>query len=181
MQRYCINCGAPILEGAEVCGKCGATIGQPSKKQTMPQSNQPGQTSPMPQQYSSLQPNKINYKIIIAIIAIIAIIVVIVVVLFMFVGGADSRFVGQWEQDYGYGSTVIWEFKSDGSLKLGSEELMMEMGDWSVNGNQLCIDASSIYSGLVAGSSCVNFEFSNNGNTLTLSQSGTDAVVLTKK
>ena len=56
----------------------------------------------------------------------------------------------------------------------------MEVGTWSVKGDQLCIEYSSAYSSMGAIDSCVDFEFSNDGNTLTMTQSGVP-VTLTKK
>jgi hypothetical protein len=117
-----------------------------------------------------MQPRKSNKKLLVALIAIIAVVIVVLIVLILLtgvIGGADSRFVGRWEQE---GSTsysrVVWNFQSDGTLELTTTSYgastTVNMGNWEVRGSQLC-GASTSFS-----SECINFEFSNNGNTLTL-------------
>lgn len=56
----------------------------------------------------------------------------------------------------------------------------MDVGTWSVSGNQLCIDPSLQW-GESSIKVCYNFEFSNNGNTLTLILAGQEYTILTKK
>ncbi len=124
---------------------------------------------------------KSNKGLIIAIIAIVVVIIVVVLAVVLLLGGSDSRFVGEWEQDSGYGMAVTWNFKSDGKL----EVMGMEVGTWSVSGDELCLEFGSEWAELAGGDpsdlkQCVDYEFSDGGNTLTLTQDGVP-VVLTKK
>ena len=186
MVRFCEECGAELKEGASFCAKCGATVAQaPTPAQPTQQPVQPttppiqdyGQT----QAYPPMQPRKSKKGLIIALLAIVIIVVLVLAVFFLVIGTADGRFVGQWEQDMGYGEmTMTWDFQSNGKLKVGTAGMMIEIGSWSVEGNKLCLEVSSTVSGLPKGKSCVDFEFSNNGNTLTLTQAGIPQV-LTKK
>jgi hypothetical protein len=60
----------------------------------------------------------------------------------------------------------------------------IEMGTWSVSGDQLCLEFGGSQWAEFAGgedlNQCVDYEFSDGGNTLTLTQNGVP-VTLTKK
>ena len=179
MSKYCPSCGTEVKEGYKFCLSCGVQLkdasAQPPPVQTQAP---PPQEAGQPQTYVPMQPKKTNMKFIGMLIAIIVIIIVVVAVVLLFLGGGgatDSRFVGEWEQFSDY-TTVTWEFKSGGDLNIMS----IKMGSWSVSGDKLCITPSSEWGGSTA-QVCYNFEFSNDGNTMTLSLAGVEYTTLTKK
>ena len=92
----------------------------------------------------------------------------------------DEGFRNKWEQyDEGLAS-FEWTFNGDGSLEI----MGFEIGSWSVKDNKVCLRADEVWEYIPQGSSdeiCYNFEFSDGGNTLTLSIEGSDLTVLTKK
>ncbi len=191
MTKFCTKCGAPLAEGIKFCTSCGAGIEQPSTpaETTQPTSEQPTGYTPMP------SPNKSNMKIIAAILTVIIAIVIVLVVVFVFLdvdlngdnngsgGTADSRFVGEWEYSSG-GVTGSYNFKSDGKLAISMSGVGLgDIGTWSVSGDQLCIEFSSEWAELAGGeglNQCIDYEFSDGGNTLTLTETGGSPVVLTK-
>ena len=180
MPSYCPSCGAVVKEGSNFCLSCGAKLQKDDTVQTQQPTQSPAtqqQIYTQPQPITPMQPKKTNMKIIVGIIAIIVVVIVVALVIILFIGGGatDSRFVGEWEQFNDYIS-VTWNFKSGGSLEI----MDIGAGTWSVNGDKLCINPSSQYGGMT-GEMCYNFEFSNDGNTLTLTLVGIETAILTKK
>jgi hypothetical protein len=117
-------------------------------------------------------------------IAIIAIIIVIAIVFIVFLGGGiDSRFVGVWEQSDNGFMPFDWTFNSDGSLEI----MGMNFANWNVKGNQICLKMkdNELWGEYIPEGSldevCYDYEFSNGGNTVSLSLDGSDFIVLTKK
>ena len=194
MAKFCTKCGAQLTEGAKFCTSCGANIEQPSTPEKTPQT-----TSSQPTNYTPMPPKpKSNMKIIGAILAVIIAVVIVLVVVFMFLdldlggsddnngssgGTADSRFVGEWYMDTGYGN-MTYNFKSNGNLAISMYETVLgDVGTWTVSGDQLCIEFNSQWAELAGGedlSQCIDYEFSDGGNTLTLTQNGSSPTVLTK-
>jgi len=194
MGRYCPGCGSEIKEGSKFCQSCGTQIqsdtkintfedqvAQPQTQQT-PSAQFPQQTSAPAQQqigqtqaYAPMTPKKAYNKIIASVVVIIVVIVFISIIYFLFLsGGSDSRFVGDWEQVGAY--PAIWTFNNDGSF----ESMGFEVATWRINGNQICIKPNEMWEGFTT-EMCYDFEFSNNGNTLTLSSNGFEFAKLTKK
>ncbi|HUS99429.1 MAG TPA: hypothetical protein VMY59_03825 [Candidatus Thermoplasmatota archaeon] len=104
-------------------------------------------------------------KLILGILAIIVVVVIILIPVLYLLGGpgsfssADSRFVEEWEQNT-LGSPFLWKFNNDSTLQTGpSAGVMQNVGIWKVNGTQLCLYNATV---------CYTYEFSNNGNILTL-------------
>jgi len=177
MPKNCSSCGAEVKEGFKFCLSCGAQL-QAEAAQLPPAAPvPPPQNISQTQTYAPMQPKKTNMKLIGILIAVIAAVVIVALVVFLFIGGGatDSRFVGEWEQFSDYIS-VTWDFKSGGSLEI----MDIEAGTWSVSGDKLCVNPSSQWGGS-SGEMCYNFEFSDNGNTLTLTIAGVESAVLTKK
>jgi len=178
MSYYCPNCGVELIQGTKFCSACGKKVEQQliTHIQSQPQQQYEQQQSSTP---TSL-PRKSKKKLIIGALAIIiAVVIVLVIILFLLGGtGADSRFVGEWEQDLGFGGKFLWKFNSDSTLETGSSGgAMYNAGTWKVNGNQLYL-----YNNVVR----YTYELSNNGNTLTLNIFGNSfgypmSIVLTKK
>ena len=132
--------------------------------------------------------NKGNFFVHRPIVAmVIAIVIVIALALWFFVidGGADARFVGRWEveTDIDIGSyTMAYIFENNGKLKIDMGSGVIPIGKWSVDGDQLCMEAdasSEYYSGSVS-KNCVRYSFSNDNQQLTLYQDYGEPLVLTK-
>ena len=180
MPDYCPSCGSKVEKEHKFCLGCGAQLQseeqqipiQPQKQPTIQGSN-----------ISSMQPKKSNKILFISLIAIIALVIIVVLVVLLFTGGGviDNRFVGEWEQYDGEFITIDWNFKNDGSLEIMS----MDLATWNVKGNQLCIDTNEFWDQYMPEETfdevCYDFEFSDSGNTLTLSINGSEYSVLTKK
>jgi len=181
MVKYCPSCGAEVKEGSKFCLGCGAQLqaeaSAPQAAQTPPPvAPVPPPQQPVPQQaYAPVPPKKTNMKLIGGIIAIIVAIVIVVLVVFLFIGGATSNdFVGTWEvqsitedgeTDDLSGSDVDITFQSDGTYTASGAT-----GTWEFKNNKLYIISSSgsdEYDDLG-----LDYEFSNNKNSLTLSFSG---------
>jgi len=182
--KFCLNCGTQLGENSYQSTQTQAQTNSIDMQQGNNQATAPASPPPLsPQGYNQpMQSKSSNNKLIFAIIAIIVIVVVAAVVLLISggLGGTDSRFVGTWEQDAGYMS-IDWVFKSDGKLTI----MNMEIAEWSVNGDKLCIKADDAWvQSMPSGSdteTCYNYAFSDSGNTLTLSASGVSTTTLTKK
>ena len=167
----CTNCGAALKEGEKFCSGCGAKI----------EEHEASMTRQMPA-YTSQPAKKANKRLIIGIIAIIAIVIAVFLVLVIFSDGGDSRLVGTWEYEI-MGQSFQYVFNSDGTLEIGFGSLgySQEVGTWSNNGNQLCMDvlAEDIEGVGTSGEQCFTYSISSDGNTLTLTQYGTD-IIFTK-
>jgi hypothetical protein len=181
MSNYCSNCGAELINETKFCPTCGKKVEQQTitNKRLSPEQQSEQQTSTT---ISSTR--KSNKKLIIGILAIVIVAVIVAVIILFLLGGtvtfsgADSRIVGEWEQNLGSGGTFLWKFNSDSNLETGSSGgAMYNVGTWKVNGNQLYL-----YNNMVR----YTYELSNNGNTLTLNMFGNSSgypmnIVLTKK
>ncbi|UCF49739.1 MAG: zinc-ribbon domain-containing protein [Thermoplasmatales archaeon] len=187
MPNFCPSCGTKVEEGNKFCLSCGIQLQNtdtpPSNK---PNSQEPPATQQQPLEQSgitpAIQPKKSKNILFVSIIAIIAIVIIAVLVFIFLSGGVlDSRFVGEWEQYDAEFMTFDWNFKNDGSLEI----MGMDLATWSVKNNQLCISYDELWEEYIPEGSldevCYNFEFSDGGNTLTLSLNGSEFTVLTKK
>jgi len=193
MSKYCPKCGAEVTEGVKFCGSCGAkfegepwTIPEPMPAAPIPpppQQPQYVQPPPQPQGYATMPPKKSNAKLIGALIAVIVAVIIIAVVVFLFLGGADSRFVGTWEyEDPDTGMTFSYKFNGDGSLDVISGSDSLEIGKWSVSGDELCFELSqdNLWASSEQTNQCVKYSFSDGGTKLTLT-SDISSTTLTKK
>jgi len=181
MVNYCSDCGAELIEGSKFCSVCGKKVEQhpvtPIQSQLQQQDEQHQTSMPL-----STTP-KSRKKLIIGFSAIIVVVVIVLIFILYLLsgtgsfGGADSRFVGEWEQNT-LDSPFLWKFNSDSTLETGSSGgAMNNVGTWKVNNTQLYLYNDTV---------CYTYEFSNNKNTLTLNISGeSDSypvnLVLTKK
>jgi hypothetical protein len=181
MVNYCSDCGAELIEGNKFCPECGKKVEQqpvtPIQAQPQQQDEQPQTSIPL-----SKTP-KSRKKLIIGILAVIVVVIIVLIFIVYLLGGtssfggADNRFVGEWENNT-IDSPLLWKFNSDSTLtKESSGGTMNNVGTWKVNNTQLCLYNDTV---------CYTYQFSNNGNTLTLNISGeSDShpmnIVLTKK
>ncbi len=130
------------------------------------------------------QPKKSNMKLFGIIAAVIAVVVVIAVVLIMVLGsgGFDSdeeNFVGTWEYSI-MEMSVEYKFNSDNTLEIGSMGYTSEAGTWKVENGKLVLSMDSgMGQSIDAGT--YDYNFSNNGNTLTLSMNGAEVMKFNKK
>ena len=182
MAKYCSNCGAEIKKGNIFCAGCGTQIQAEAPVQTPPPQPTTPPVAPPPTQpqqpYTPMQTKKSNTGLIIgAIVAIVAIVVVLLLIFFVFGGnifggGSTSDFVGTWDLD-----TVIYDgetqstygsyltFEADGTYTAYGDE-----GTWSLSNNKLNINSAGGTSSM--SSLAMDYSFSNNKNTLTLSYAG---------
>jgi len=144
---------------------------QPQQTYQQPQQNYQQQTYGQTQPYMPKQ-KKSHTKLIIGLIAIIAVIIIVILLVFFVFGGSDDRFVGKWEQESVWGSSIVWEFESDGDFKLSGTKI----GTWEEKKGELCIDYTGSYTDI-----CYEYKFSNNEKTLELSSGGSTMVTLNKK
>ena len=189
MPNYCPSCGANLDESYKFCLSCGVKLdisGSNNKKDTN-RNEEPSNAPAAPNSQENIAPStqsrKSNKVLLMTIIAIIAILIIIVVVVFVFNGDGviDSRFIGEWEQTDGEFMKIDWTFKSDGSLEIMS----MDLASWIVKGNQLCFNTNEFWDDFMPEGSldevCYDFEFSNGGNTVTLSIDGSENTILNRK
>ena len=166
MATFCMKCGAEVPEGVKFCMKCGTPVGQaPIQQQPTYQPQQP--------YYSQTQPmlGGMNTKLILGIVLAVVAIVIILLVVFLVLGGVDSRFVGEWEDQYG----TKLEFCSDSTFNIGGTEV----GTWEVKNDQVCFKAKTGIEG-TGWDDCWDFKFSDNGKTLKLTK-GLYSSTFTKK
>ena len=102
-----------------------------------------------------------NTKLLLGIIIAVVAIVIVLLVVFLVVGGADSRFVGKWEDQYG----PKLEFCSDITFKIGGTEV----GTFEVKGDQVCFKAKTRIEG-TGWDDFWDFKFSDNGKALKLTK-----------
>jgi len=197
MAKFCTKCGAPITEGVKFCPKCGAAIGQtqaapqptappqqPSVQQQQPayqpqQPQQPyyGQTQP----YASM-PGKSNKKLIIGVVVAVIAIIIVLLVVFLLLGGADSRFVGEWEYDSGFGGKMNIKFNSDSTAELGyNGEYTSGKAKWHLEGEKICFEPADASDWDYYEDMCIKFKFSDSNNKLTLDWPGLGETTFTKK
>ena len=167
MTDHCSDCGAELIEGSKFCTECGKTVEQQPVASEQPQPPQQEAPQQIPEEppKKKKQPRK---KMLIGVFIIIAV-VIVGLVLFMYLQGGNSprsntdiRFVGEWAENP-HGSPFIWTFNSGGTFGITPQPSPMMNGTWEVTGNQLCL-----YNNMV----CYTYEFSDNGNTLTLTRIG---------
>jgi zinc-ribbon domain len=181
MANYCSDCGAELINGNKFCPACGKKVEQQPETQIQAQPQQ--QDEQLQTSMPTSKAPKSRKKLIIGILAVIVVVVIVLIFILYLLGGtssfggADSRFVGEWEQNT-IDSPVLWKFNSDSTLtKESSGGMMNSVGTWKVNNTQFCLYNDTV---------CYTYQFSNNGNTLTLNISGeSDShpmnIVLTKK
>jgi hypothetical protein len=181
MPNYCPHCAVELKEDSQICSACGKKVEQHliTDIQSQPQQQEEQQQTSVPPS----TPQKSRKKLIIAILAIVAAVIIVSIILLFLLGGTnsfssvDSRFVGEWEQNT-LESPFLWKFNSNSTLETGiSGGTMHNNGSWKVKDTQLCLYNNAV---------CYTYEFSNNGNTLTLNIVGVSNVypvniVLTKK
>ncbi len=174
MPIYCPHCGAEHIDGSKFCSVCGKKVKQHPENKKNPEQQEEERNPAFVPLPASKKPRK---KLIIGIAAIIVAVVFLVILVLYFQGGTnpfngpDSRFIGEWEQN-NIGSPSLWKFNSDSTVeKESSSGQMNNAGTWTVKNTQLCLNNTL----------CYIFEFSNNGNTLTINRSGESDIVLTKK
>lgn len=173
MEDHCSDCGSELMEGSKFCTACGKTVDQQPVTPVQPEPQQPvekKQASKPPK--TKKKPRK---KLIMGLLAIIVVAIIVAIIAIYLQGGAtplvnaDSRFVGEWEQQT-IGSPILWKFNSNSTLE--KESLGNNTGTWNITNSQICL-----YNDIV----CYNYEFSNDGNILTLIRTGQSDIVLTKK
>jgi len=188
MTKFCPSCGTKVDEGNKFCLKCGAQLNPESTADATSSneniSQQPNQQVPptQPKDIPTGQ-KKSNKNFLIALIAIIAIVIVIVVIIIFTGGGIDNRFVGEWEISSDGFDFFYWTFSSDGSLIMEVSGFDIEIATWSVSGNQICLDMRENEFWVPEGYAdeiCYDYEFSDGGNTVSLSIEGSENLVLTK-
>ncbi len=181
MSHYCPHCAVELIEGSKFCSACGKEVDQPlvtdKKSKSQKKEKQLENSEPLS------TPQKSRKKLIIGISAIIiAVVIALVAIVYLLGGtspfsGADNRFVGEWEQNLIEGP-LLWNFNSGSTLaKESPSGAMINVGSWTVKDTQICLYNNSI---------CYTYEFSNNGNTLTLnivkiSDDYPENIILTKK
>lgn len=187
MPNFCPGCGAKLNEGYKYCLSCGAQLQtEDTTNQDIP-NQQDAQVPPTQQPISQegytqpSQPRKSKKILFISLIAIIAIIIIVIVVIIFSGGGyRDNRFVGEWEQSEDGMMSISWVFGSDGSLEI----MGMDIATWSVKSDMLCLKTNEFWGEFMPEGSldevCYNFEFSDGGNIVTLSQNGSEYATLTK-
>lgn len=181
MPHYCPHCAVELIQDSKFCSACGKEVDQPLVTDIQ---SKPQQKEESPQTSVPLStPQKSRKKLIIGISAIIiAVVIALVAIVYLLGGtssltGADSRFVGEWEQNSIEGS-LLWKFNSDKTLETESSTgTMNNVGTWNIKDTQVCLYNNTV---------CYTYEFSNNGSTLTLSvvevsEGYPENIVLTKK
>jgi hypothetical protein len=183
MTEQCSDCGAELIEGSKFCTTCGKTVEQQPVTPVQPEPQQPVEKKQTPTPPKTKK--KPRKKLIMGLLAIVAAAVIVLIIIVYLQSGtnslgngnADSRFVGEWEQNNRNGNPRQWIFNSDSTLDINPSIDTMINGTWKVTGNQLCL-----YNNVV----CYTYEFSYNGNMVTLNKIGQNGsyplnIVLTKK
>lgn len=181
MSTNCSHCGAELIEDSKFCPVCGTEVQQVAAPEPQPLVQQPQEEQKPSVALSPAKKQNTKMVLGISLFAILAVVLVAVIVVLLSGSSpftsADSRFVGEWEQNTQQG-LFPWVFNDDGTLlREVSLGVQTNTGTWSVNTNQLCIYNNTV---------CYTFEFSENGDTLTLNRIGESQehpamVVLTKK
>ncbi len=188
----------------------------PQQPSQVPSMQQPAQIQPQ-QQTSAIPPYQQPYqqqqnvayypkksygKIIGAVITVVIILILLLVVFFVLLGngnddddsssGSDQRFIGTWKAvqliEDGSSTYVTWDwtftFNSDGTA-ISDNDGIVDQGTWEIKNNQICGETTYL-----SDNNCADFQFTQNDNTLTLTQSYYDdwdqsthtyIVVLTKE
>jgi len=166
MTDQCSDCGTELMEGSKFCTACGKTVEQPPETPVESQPQQPVEKKQMP------TPPKIKKKprkkLIMGLLTIIVVAVIVAIIAVYLQGGAsplvnaDSRFVGEWEEN-SYGSPATWTFNNSGTFGINPPSNIIRNGTWGVTGNQLCLYNNLVY---------YTYEFSDDGDILTLNKTG---------
>jgi len=183
MVNYCSNCGYEIKVGDKFCLNCGKKVQIESPQINAQQQPINQQIYGQTQGYTPVKPKKSNMKIIGAVIGIIVVLIIVLLLVFFVFGKNNnnqniSNFTGKWTVDSIVAngqnmdtSGVSIEFKSDGTF-ITSSSGNIESGTWEVKNGKLRIISSSQNSDLNFIPGGMNYQFSNNSNTLTVSYSG---------
>ena len=101
----------------------------------------------------------------------------------LLIGGTLSseapKFVGTWEYYIGGDYLADIKFNSDKSLTYSISGYSLKIGSWDVRNNKLIWEITM--SDIELSSQEFNYEFSNDGNTLTLISGGNNYITLIKK
>jgi len=125
MAKYCLNCGAELVQGSKFCTSCGS-IFEENPVQSMPAGNISQQQPPIYTPMQQSLPHKSKNKLIFAVVAVVVVAIVVVVALFLIMQGNTAndakKFVGTWNVSMSYGGTSsptgTWTFYENGSLKM---------------------------------------------------------------
>ena len=189
--KFCPKCGATIGQ-IQAAQPTAPPQQPPVQQQPMPQQQQPVYQQQPPMQphqpyYGQTQPyapmpGKSNKKLIIGVLVAVVAIVVVLLLVFFVLGGEEGKFVGTWEVEstttespYGSDTTegdgTKITFNSDGTTKTTSPGGYSSTGKWELKNGKLCnpeyssSDSESYYG------ECADYEFSDGGNTLTITYS----------
>lgn len=179
MTEHCSDCGAELIEGSKFCTECGKTVEQQPVTSVQPEPQQPVEKKQISTPPKTKK--KSRKKLIMGLLAIVAAAVIVLIIMVYLQSGTgspgevDSRFVGEWEQNT-IGSPFLWIFNGDSTLEI-TPPGTMNNGTWKVTGIQLCFYNNAV---------CYTYEFSNDGNIVTLNMIGQNGsypvnIVLTKK
>lgn len=191
MVRYCQNCGSPLRDNAKFCGKCGTPL--PIQAPVQPAYAQPPVQQPSNQsQYPTYPQKKTNGKIIAAILAVIIIAAIIGAVLFFifFQEASDDdtdtpdekKLIGTWdmisittesngETQTFDGNNNILSFNSDHTTTSDSGSTSQDT--WELKNGQICVTSIDSTYGYDTEIQCMDYNFSNDDKTLTLSYTTT--------
>lgn len=93
-----------------------------------------------------------------------------------------SKFIGTWNYEYpGYGNLNII-VKSDYTLEIEYSGFIYGAGSWSLNNEEICLTTTEdiFETGSAETTQCFDYSFSNADNTLTLTATGIEDIILTK-
>lgn len=181
MANISSDSGTDPIEGSD-----SGTVGKKNEQQPeTPIQPQPQQQADQPKSCTQQStPEKRKRTSLIAIISVIIVAAVVGILLIAVLlsgtnpfAGADDRFVGDWEQNT-LGSPTLWRFTSDSTLEIGpSDGPLNNRGTWKGDATLLCLYNTTV---------CYTYEFSNNGNVMTLNiidghDNYAEYIVLTKK
>jgi hypothetical protein len=208
MAKYCPRCGAQADETDKFCLKCGNNLQFEQYKHTGPIAFQPPsshQSYRQKQGHIQTKSRKKNASILGVVIGI-AVIIIVLMILFLFVfnggnnpqivnptdngqpdqpqngNGETSKFIGTWNYEYSVFGNLNIIVKSDFTLEVGYSGLIYDAGTWSLNNEEICLTTTEdiFETGSEETTQCFNYSFSNGENTLTLTATGIEDIILTK-
>ena len=91
-----------------------------------------------------------------------------------------SKFLGEWNIDFeNYSGIII--IKSDNTIEFEYLGLIIEIGTWSIDDEEICIVITQdLFDIGIEDSQCFSYSFSDDDSILVLSSFGIDDIVLTK-